>query len=113
MSHKEQAPGKETTAKTPKKILIADDEVDIAKILQVVFEKEGYQVKVVDNGKKALEEISKEHPDLVISDILMPILNGFKLCEAIKSDNKLSHIPVVLLTAVYRQEHHIEMGFKH
>src|SRR5690348_1190051 len=96
-----------------KTVLIAEDDPDIAKTLQVAFETQGLAVILVPNGKKAMEEIEKNRPDLVISDILMPMMNGFKLCEAIKSDNKTSYIPVILLTAVYRQEHHIDMGFKH
>lgn len=96
-----------------KRVLIAEDDADIAKTIQVAFESQGFDTVVVPDGKKAIEEIEKSKPDLVISDILMPIMNGFKLCETIKSDNKFSNIPVILLTAVYRQEHHIDMGFKY
>ena len=96
-----------------KTVLIAEDDPDIAITLQVAFQSQGLATIVVPNGKKALEEIEKAKPSLVISDILMPVMNGFKLCESIKNDNKTSKIPVILLTAVYRQEHHIDMGFKY
>ena len=96
-----------------KTILIADDEPDISTILQLAFENQGYRVKVVANGKMALEEIKNEKPDLVITDIMMPLINGLKLCEMIKFDNAFADIPVILLTAVYTQDHHIDLGFKH
>jgi len=96
-----------------KTIIVVDDEPDVAKVLEQLFIDDGFTVKVFENGKKALEEINKERPDLVVTDILMPMLNGLKLCEAIKSDHKTAKIPVILLTAVYREEHHVEMGFQH
>ncbi len=96
-----------------KTIVIVDDEADISAILRMAFEEEGYTVKVFANGKLALDEIVKEKPDLVISDILMPMMNGYKLCETIKSSDKTGRVPVILLTAVYKLDHHIEMGFKY
>jgi CheY-like chemotaxis protein len=99
--------------KTEGYILIADDQPDIGFALKVLFESSGYRVKVVENGKLALDEVRKEHPLLVISDILMPQMNGFKLCEMIKQDGRTADIPVILLTAVYRKEHHVDMGFSH
>lgn len=95
-----------------KSIFIADDEPDISALLQMAFEKEGYIVKVFKNGKDALDEVQKEIPDLVISDILMPMMNGYKLCESIKSVDKTAKTPVILLTAVYKQDHHVEMGMQ-
>ncbi len=94
-------------------ILIADDQPDIGFALKVLFETSGYRVKVVENGKLAMDEVKKENPILVISDILMPQMNGFKLCELIKQDARTSTIPVILLTAVYRKDHHVDMGFSH
>ena len=96
-----------------KYILIADDQQDIGLMLKMLFEKSGYRTKVVENGVKALEEIEHEKPALVVSDILMPHLNGFKLCETIKGDPRTSHIPVILLTAVYRNNQHVDMGFSY
>ena len=96
-----------------KYILIADDQPDISLALQIIFQSRGYTVKVVDNGKKAWESVQASKPILVVSDILMPLMNGLKLCENIKSTSQYSDIPVILLTAVYRQQHHIDMAFGH
>ena len=56
-------------------------------------------VETASNGKEALDIIRKEHIDLVISDVMMPEMNGYELCTAIKSDINLCHIPIIFLTA--------------
>lgn len=94
-----------------KLVLVAEDHEDIRRLLEIVFTQAGYQVKTVADGRAALKEIETERPDLVITDILMPYLNGFKLCESIKTDPRFSSIPVIMMTAVYRQDHHVDMGF--
>jgi CheY-like chemotaxis protein len=96
-----------------KYVLVADDQPDISLALQIIFQSKGYTVKVVENGKKAWESVQASKPILVVSDILMPLMNGLKLCENIKSTSQYSDIPVILLTAVYRQQHHIDMAFGH
>jgi CheY-like chemotaxis protein len=107
-------PNTETNQTAQEKyILIADDQPDISLALQIIFQSKGYTVKVVDNGKKAWESVQANKPILVVSDILMPLMNGLKLCENIKSTSQYSDIPVILLTAVYRQQHHIDMAFGH
>ncbi|MCB4807891.1 response regulator [Tamlana sp. 62-3] len=71
-----------------------------------------YQVKQAANGEEGLKKVKKALPDLVISDVMMPKMNGFELCEAIKSEFETSHIPVLLLTAKTLEEDRIH-GYQH
>ncbi len=80
------------------RILIADDEPDIRDIIKIVLTKEGYQVIETCDGEEALREIQKQNPDMVILDYSMPKMNGKDLCQVIKKDLLMQHMPVVLLT---------------
>ncbi|MEM1122453.1 MAG: ATP-binding protein, partial [Bacteroidota bacterium] len=89
------------------KILIVDDEADVLSFLEEVFAK-NYEVLVVKSAKKAIEVAKTEMPDLIISDVMMPEMDGFELCNYTKADFLLNHIPVILLTALGSTEHEIE-----
>jgi CheY-like chemotaxis protein len=82
-----------------KKVLVVDD----AKIFQDIYKNllipEGFAVKVASNGMEALKIVKEERPDLVLLDLNMPIMDGFKVLQAIKSDPELSSIHVVVLTS--------------
>lgn len=80
-------------------LLIVEDDPDIQSYL-VAELKQNFHVLVADNGVKALEILMNEEVSLVVSDVMMPEMNGFDLCRRIKSDIVLSHIPVILLTAL-------------
>ena len=95
-----------------KRVLVADDAPDILFIVQKTMESAGYEVLTAANGKEAYQKAIEQKPDLIISDILMPLMNGFKLCDELKNNPNYGHIPIILMTAVYRQPDHIEMGFK-
>jgi len=82
------------------KIVIAEDSPTQAQQLKYTLETHGYRVTVAGNGKEALEMVRNEKPDAVITDIIMPEMNGYELCRQIKIDKKLRNIPVVLLTAL-------------
>lgn len=79
-------------------ILIADDHGDIRKYLRSLLEDE-YHVLEAEDGLEALDMINKELPDVIICDVMMPQMDGIKLCEMVKSQINTSHIPVILLTA--------------
>ncbi len=79
-------------------ILIVDDEEEILEILERIL-KSKYQVHKAGNGREALEILENEAIQLVISDVMMPVMDGFELCRSIKSNVESSHIPVILLTA--------------
>ena len=82
------------------KILIAEDSRTQAEQLRFLLEQHGYQVTVTADGKQALKAAMAEKPALVISDIVMPEMDGYELCKAIKSDEILKDIPVILVTAL-------------
>jgi len=81
-------------------ILVAEDSPTQAKHLRHLLEEHGYAVSVATNGRKALEAARNRKPTLIISDIIMPEMDGFRLCKEIKSKKALKDIPVVLLTAL-------------
>jgi PAS domain S-box-containing protein len=84
-----------------KKILIVDDDESNLYYLQSLFSSQGFNVLAARNGFEALELARREPPDLIISDILMPVMDGFKLCREWKKDDLLKKIPFVMYTATY------------
>ncbi|MBM1105015.1 response regulator [Aurantibacter crassamenti] len=88
-------------------ILIVENEVDVQTFLINTLS-EKYNISVANNGVEGLDKIEKEEPDLVVSDIMMPEMDGFELCEKIKSNPQLSHISVILLSALGDNENTIK-----
>lgn len=84
----------------PAKILLVDDDPDFVEATKIVLESAPYDVAVAYNGDEALEKVGEVNPDLIILDIIMPEQDGFKVCEALKSDPELSKIPVIMLTSL-------------
>lgn len=82
-----------------KKLLIVDDEQDILKVVTLRLKRLGYEVLTADDGKKAIDMIKAERPDLVLLDHLLPIVSGGEVCQLVKSDPELKDIPIVLLSA--------------
>jgi len=82
-----------------RKILIVDDEPYILNILDFSLDAEGYSVLKAADGDEALRLAVEQSPDLIIMDVMMPRLDGYKTCQRLKEDEKTRHIPVVLLTA--------------
>jgi two-component system phosphate regulon response regulator PhoB len=80
-------------------ILIIEDDKHISKLVKYNLEKSGYDCTVADDGEEALDILSKERPDLIILDIMLPKMDGFELCRAFKQDAKLKNIPIIMLTA--------------
>jgi signal transduction histidine kinase/DNA-binding response OmpR family regulator len=101
------APLQSATAITPienqekSSILIAEDNHDLREFLIDLLQ-EDYQVIAVENGRVALEKLAQQSIDLIISDVMMPIMNGFELLKELKSSDKYRHIPVIMLTARVR-----------
>lgn len=79
-------------------LLIVDDNADLLIFLSGLF-KEQYEVIAAVDGEDALQQLEKKQPDLIISDVMMPKMDGFELCSRIKNDIQTSHIPILLLTA--------------
>jgi PAS domain S-box-containing protein len=101
---------KDSASSTPgkTKILIAEDSPTQAIQIKHLLESNHYEVSVAQNGRQAMERLSKHKPSLVISDILMPEMNGYELCRKIKSDKNTEDIPVILLTRLSNPEEIIE-----
>lgn len=82
-----------------KRILIADDEKDMVATLQFALNQEGYQCLTAYDGQEALDKAKRENPDLIILDIMMPKMNGYKISRLLKFDKRYKHIPIIMLTA--------------
>jgi DNA-binding response OmpR family regulator len=82
-----------------KRILIADDEEDYVTALQMTMESEGYECLTAFDGQEALDKAKSEKPDLIILDIMMPKMNGYKVSRLLKFDVKYKEIPIIMLTA--------------
>ncbi|PKL47555.1 MAG: hypothetical protein CVV42_12540 [Candidatus Riflebacteria bacterium HGW-Riflebacteria-2] len=93
-------------------ILIVDDREDNLYFLQALLEGSGYSVHACANGEEALAYLQQEKVDLVISDILMPIMDGFRLCRKIKAEPKSAVIPVIFYTATYTGKQDEELAMK-
>ncbi len=87
--------------KKAKEVLIVDDNSTNLYLLKSLLEEEGLEVIAAENGKEALERAHADPPDLLVSDILMPVMDGYNLCRQWKSDDTLKHIPFVFYTATY------------
>ena len=81
-----------------KKILVIEDEATLQKALNEVLSEEGYEVISSLDGLKGLELAKKETPDLILLDIILPKMDGFEVLKRIKEDDKISEIPVIILT---------------
>jgi len=81
------------------KILVVDDEVYILHILDFSLGAEGFEVITANNGELAIEKAKQEKPDLIVLDIMMPVLDGYETCRRLKREAETKTIPVVLLTA--------------
>ena len=79
-------------------ILLVEDNLDVQMYIAGIFNS-NYRIVTANNGEEGLEKALKHHPDLIISDVMMPKMNGIELCSKIKRDIKTSHIPVILLSA--------------
>lgn len=89
------------------KILIVEDNPEMRKVLTQIFE-QIYEVYTAADGQEGLERASSLQPQMIVSDIMMPVMSGLEMCEKLKSNLQTSHIPVVLLTARNREEHTLE-----
>lgn len=94
------------------RILAVDDEPNIVRLIQVNLERQGYQVETANNGAQALVKIRENRPDLVVSDVMMPEMDGFELLKNIRMDPALAELPVIMLTAK-AQDRDVMTGYSH
>ncbi len=83
------------------KILVADDNSNIQKMVSLALKDQGIDVVAVGNGEAAVRKIADVRPDLVLADVFMPVRNGYEVCQFVKMDSALSHIPVILLVGAF------------
>ena len=81
------------------KILIVDDEKDIVRVIDYNLKKEGFRTISCYDGEKALDLTAKEHPDLIILDLMLPGMDGLEVCKELKKETKTALIPIIMLTA--------------
>ncbi len=81
-------------------VLIVDDEIGILRLLEDVFSDEGHTVVVAVNGRQALERVSEGRPDIILTDLMMPVMDGAALIEAISRQPELSGVPIVLMSSL-------------
>jgi len=93
------------------KILVVDDELDILEIIRHALNKEGFEVQVAANGFQGMEKARQFKPDLILMDVMMPVMDGMEACRQLKEDTETKNIPIVFLTA--RSEEFAELaGFE-
>src|SRR5258706_2183796 len=85
----------------PKTLVLADDSVTIQKVVGISFANEDIEITTVDNGRDAVAKARTLRPDIILADVVMPGLSGYELCEAVKADPNLRHVPVLLLTGTF------------
>ena len=88
----------------PARILLVDDEVPIIKVVSKRLEIEGFAVSVAMDGQEGVRKAHTERPDLILLDLMMPKMNGFEACAALKGDPATRHIPIVILSAKTQEE---------
>ena len=93
------------------KILLVEDDLDILKTTQYVLEKKGYQCITAVEGMEGFQKAKTENPDLIILDLMLPKMNGFKISRLLKFDEKYKKIPIIMLTAK-AQEADKKLGFE-
>jgi DNA-binding response OmpR family regulator/two-component sensor histidine kinase len=108
---KAQKPLSSLTLEQPK-ILIVDDEPDIRQFLNFELTKQGYCVIEAGNGKEAIEQANKFHPNLILLDILMPEMDGFEVLKSLKGNPKTKDIPVIILSIIEEKKKGYKLGAK-
>ena len=83
------------------RILVADDNSNIQKMVGLALKDQGIDVVAVGNGEAAVRKIADVRPDLVLADVFMPVRNGYEVCQFVKMDSALAHIPVILLVGAF------------
>ncbi len=109
MSVQGKAASDEKTEKDTKRILIVDDEEGMVKLVKMYLEHHRYEVITANDGQEGLEKAKTEKPDLIVLDLMLPRINGYKVCGLLKKDARYAKIPVVMFTAK-AQEKDIKLG---
>lgn len=93
----------------PKRILVVEDETQLVDLMKMRLEANNYEVITAYDGQEALEKTRREKPDLIILDLMLPKMDGYKVCGLLKKDTRYAKIPIVMFTA-RAQEGDIKLG---
>jgi two-component system alkaline phosphatase synthesis response regulator PhoP len=110
--HAQDAAPDEVTAKVQqdtKRILVIDDEQGIVKVVKMYLEHHDYEVITAGDGQEGLKRAKTEKPDLIVLDLMLPRMNGYKICGLLKKDTRYAKIPVIMFTA-RAQEKDVKLG---
>lgn len=86
-------------------IMVVDDDEDIRYMMRVLLEEDGYRVLEAENGQRALEIVEGNHPDLILMDLSMPVLDGFAATRRLRKLSRLREVPIIAVTAYDTPEH--------
>ena len=95
----------------PEKILLVDDDMDTLRLVGLMLQRQGYEVRVASNGQQALGMVQAEMPDLILLDIMMPEMDGYEVARRLRSDPATSEIPIIMFTAKTQVDDKV-MGFE-
>ena len=96
-----------------KAILIVEDDGKLSKMLSFLFAAKGFDARIANSGKEALETLKGWKPNIMLLDLMMPEMNGFEVCEKVKGDVNLKDIPIIVLSALTEEKHRqrvLELG---
>jgi len=92
------------------KLLVVDDEKNVLEMVAYILEKDGHAVKVCDNGQAALDHVAVEKPDMIVLDVMMPVIDGYTVCSTLASADDTKEIPILVLTAKGQMRDVFEMS---
>ncbi len=95
----------------PEKILLVDDDMDTLRLVGLMLQRQGYEVRVASSGQQALGMVQAEMPDLILLDIMMPEMDGYEVARRLRSDPATSEIPIIMFTAKTQVDDKV-MGFE-
>lgn len=95
-----------------KTILLVDDEYDILEALAAILESDGFRVVTAGDGAEGLRVMRESHPDLAVVDLMMPVMDGLELMRAVREDEKLKNIPIILMSALRPRWSQQEYGWR-
>lgn len=86
------------------KVLLADDEEDVKIVLKMYLESKGFEVVTAYDGLDAIDQARREKPDVILLDLMMPVVDGFEVCRRLKADPTTQQIPVIMVSAASHAE---------
>lgn len=102
---------KKTSPEQRRRILVIEDEKDLAEMIKIRLEKEGWQVELAYDGEEGIRRAKSLKPDLITLDIRMPKLDGYEVCRQLKADKECKHIPILMIT-VRASEQDKKLGYE-